>query len=422
MIHSLLKFTIGSMVVLNAIRNTWSSDWPEFRGPKQNGVCTEGSLPIRWSETENVVWHSKTEGLGWSSPIIIQNRIFFTTAVPATSRVDAAVQSEVLNLQLVCLEASTGKQLFAKTVFEQSSSAPKIHAKNSHASPSPIALDNRVYVHFGHQGTACLDLDGHILWKNQDHPYPPTHGNGGSPILVDGLLILTCDGGDQPCTLALDAKSGKEVWKTIRDVKANKTFSFCTPQFIHDGKRQQIVSVGSNVVQSLSPTDGRELWRFEYNGYSVVPRPVYHQGTLFICTGYDKASLLAIDPTGSGNVTETHLKWKLTSNVSLTPSLIAVDDALILVSDNGIATSVRCSDGQEKWRKRIGGNYSSSPLLSKDLVYFQSEQGDATILKWSDSQEVSKSSLPGRIFASYAVIDNDLIIRSENGIYRIGNR
>jgi len=399
-----------------------AGDWPEFRGPLQNGICEKAELPVIWSETENVRWFAKTKGLGWSSPVTLGERIYFTSSINIGE--NASADGELRgrqDLHLVCLNAKDGKEVFSKSIFEQSTDAPKIHNKNSHASPTAVIHGGRVFVHFGHQGTACMDLDGNKIWENRKNAYPPTHGNGGSPIIAEGRLVLTCDGGDTPCTIALDLATGAEIWKTNRDVKADKSFSFCTPQLIHCNGISQIISQGSNVVQALAPSTGEVLWLVRYDGYSVVPRPVFSQGTLFICTGFNTAKLLAIDPSGKGDVTDTHIKWTYGTSVPKTPSILCLNNQIVLASDDGIASGVDMQTGKEIWRKRLGGNYSSSPMASGDTVYFQSESGEALVMRIKESpEELSRNKLPGRIFASYSVIDQDLLVRSEEGIYRIG--
>lgn len=402
--------------------NCSGGDWPEFRGPSQNGSSAFDDLPIQWDEKTNVRWFSKTEGLGWSSPIIDNNRIYFTSSISTNpQQKDSGELQGGQQLNLVCLDASNGETIYSKIVFEQGTDAPQIHNKNSHASPTPILAGNRIFVHFGNQGSACLSLDGDLIWQNRDHAYPPTHGNGGSPILADDLLILTCDGGEDPYTLALNAQTGKEVWKTKRGVDTDRKFSFCTPQQITVNGKSLIISPGSNIVQALSTQDGSVQWFVRYDGFSVVPRPLMHEGTLYVCTGFMSTKLLAIDPTGSGDVTDSHVKWIFGSGVPQTPSLIAFEKQILMVSDNGIATSVSTETGKELWRKRLGGNYSASPLLAGNRIYFQSELGESTIFELGDKPtELAKNKLPGRIFSSYAVVGSDLIIRSEQGVYRIG--
>src|SRR6516165_838483 len=174
-----LLFLAAALVLSNdaAVR---CDDWPQFRGPTGQGLV-RGSLPTKWSQTENVVWKQAIPGKGWSSPVVADGRIYLTTAVAATAdgRGDQS-------LEAFCLDAATGKILWEREVFRQDGqTAPAIHGKNSHASPSPLVHDQRLYVHFGHQGTACLALTGKVLWKNTHYRYQPVHGNGGTPALVD---------------------------------------------------------------------------------------------------------------------------------------------------------------------------------------------------------------------------------------------
>jgi outer membrane protein assembly factor BamB len=419
---SIISSAILSSAILLGHTTEAFADWPEFRGPNQNGQSQTNDLPTQWSETENIKWFSKTEGLGWSSPAIVGNTIYFTSAMNADSSAsDPSDLQGNQKLMLVAIRADTGLPLFSKVVFEQPKDAPKIHNKNSHASASPLIRGDRIFVHFGHQGTACFDLRGNKQWENRDHAFPPTHGNGGSPILVGDLLILTCDGGDEPYTLALNAETGKQVWKTPRGVEVDRKFSFCTPQLIEVNGVSLVISPGSNVVQALSSKDGSVAWFVRYDGFSVVPRPLFHQGILYVCTGFMATKLLAIDPSGTGDVTASHVKWIYGSGVPQTPSLVALGDRIVMVSDSGIATGVSTATGTEVWRKRLGGNYSASPLLAGSRAYFQGELGECIVYDLSgEPKEVARNKLPGRIFASYAIADNDLVIRSEEGLYRIG--
>lgn len=397
------------------------ADWPEFRGESQNGIISDRPLPLKWSESENVRWYQPTKGLGWSSPIIVGEKIFLTTAVSPDGADDSSLGGPKL-LQLVCLDAQSGKILFEKTIFDQTADAPTIHNKNSHASPTPLHHKGKLYLHFGHQGTACTDLKGELIWENRYHAYPPTHGNGGSPIVVDDMLIVTCDGGSQPYTLALDLQTGMERWKTPRGISADRPFSFCTPQKIVVNGQTQIVSPGSDIVQSLNPKDGQVIWYANYSGFSVVPRPVFHEGLVFLSTGFMRPNLLAIDPTGKGDVTKSHIKWSYKGSVPNTPSFVPYGNQIILVSDEGVAAGVDIKTGKEIWKKRIGGNFSASVMVVGNKLFLQSEGGESIVYKLDgEPEELHRNTLPGRIFATYAVHENDWIIRTEAGVYRIGN-
>ncbi len=395
-----------------------AEDWPEFRGPNGQGIYAARELPLSWSPQEGVKWRTALPGNGWSSPIVVGQTIYVTAAIPKD---DSATEKPDRDLVLILLDLASGKVLKTTKLFTQlGSQAPGIHAKNSHASPTPLHEDGRIFVHFGHQGTACTDLQGSVLWANKDLGYPPVHGNGGSPVVVGGLLIFSRDGADISEVTALDKLTGKVVWNRERQVEADKRFSFCTPLVIEIAGKKQLILPGSNVVQSLVPETGEEIWRLVYDGYSVIPRPIYADGLVFVCTGYNRPSLLAIDPTGTGDVTQTHLKWKSDLNVPHTPSLLASDGRILMVSDNGIASAVDSATGKELWKERIGGNFSASPLLVGDRMYLLSEQGDTTVLQIGKTpKELAKSKLMERCLASPAMVGNDLLIRSAEALYRI---
>lgn len=391
-----------------------AEDWPEFRGPTQQGHYA-GKLPRTWGPQKNVVWKQEIPGLGWSSPAIYQGRVYLTTSVPD--------EEKGYSLRALCLDARTGKIVWDQEVLHEDAESPRIHTKNSHASSSPLIADGKVYAHFGHMGSACLDLDGKIVWKNTDVQYAPVHGNGASPILVDGVLIFSCDGGDEAYVLGLDGRTGQSLWKNLRNTDAAKKFSFSTPLVIDVKGRKQVISPGSNAVCAYEPRTGKEIWRVHYEGYSVVPRPVFGGGVLFICTGYDSPKLLALRVDGKGDVTETHIAWQSQKNVPLTPSLLLVGDGLYMISDNGIATCLNARTGEQTWQERLPGKYSASPLYANGLIYVQNEDGLSTVFKAGQTfAPVARNDLEERSLASFAAADNALFIRTEKHLYRFEER
>ncbi len=406
-----------------SMRLASAADWTEFRGPSAQGHSAETQLPTVWGSDKNVLWKSPIAGLGWSSPIVLGDQVFLTTAVSSNG-----AHSPEQTLQALCLDLKTGAVRWSVDVFQQKSvSAPfdKVHTKNSQASPTPITDGKHLYVHFGSRGTACLTLDGKIVWTTQELKYQQVHGNGGSPIIVDDKLIFSCDGGDIGFMAALDRATGKILWKTDRSVaNSPKKFAFGTPLLIEASGRRQVISQGTGAVYGYQVEDGKELWRARYgDGYSVIPRPVYSHGLLFVGSGYDKASVIAVDPTGTGDVTDSHVRWTLTRGAPHTPSPLVVGDELYLVSDGGIATCLDAVTGNEHWQKRLGGNYSASPLAAGGNIYFQSEAGETIIVKAGTAYtEVGRNQLEARTFASYAVAGPSLLIRTEKNLYRIGNR
>jgi outer membrane protein assembly factor BamB len=343
--------------------------WPEFRGPTGQGRLDKGSLPTEWSKTKNVAWQQTIPGVGWSSPVVGDNRIYLTTAVKMPGTKD-------YSLRALCLDAKNGNLVWDEEVFqEDGAKAPAPHSKNSHASPTPILHGDHLYVHFGHQGTACLDLNGKMQWRQTKLNYQPVHGNGGSPIIVDDLLAFSIDGADKQQLVALDLKTGDVRWKTDRQSTAAKRFSFHTPLLIDVNGQKQIISAGSDVVGGYDPKTGAEIWRIGFKGYSVIPRPVYGHGLVFLSTSYDSPVLLAVRPDGKGDVTDTHVVWKERKGAPHTASPLLVGEELYMVSDGGVATCLDAKTGAQHWQQRLGGGFSASPLYGDGKIYFQNEQG-----------------------------------------------
>jgi len=405
-------------LVLAAPAPDATDSWPEFRGPTGQGLVAAGKLPTEWGPDKNVAWKQEIPGKGWSSPVILDGRIYLTTAVP----VDGSTTKD-LSLRALCVNAKTGKIIWdVEALKEDGSKAPNIQSKNSHASPTPIvdAKEKRLYVHFGHMGSACLDLEGKVQWTQTDLHYAPVHGNGGSPVLADGLLVYSIDGSDKQCVVALEAATGKVKWQTDRHSRAGKKFSFSTPLVIDVDGKKQVISPGSDVVCAYDLKSGDEVWRVTYDGYSVTPRPVYAHGMIYISTGFNTPSLLAIKPDGKGDVTGTHIAWTTNKNVPNTPSLLVSGDEIYMVSDRGIASCLDAKTGEAHWQERLGGAFSASPILSDGKIYFLSEDGVGYVIKAGPKFErVAKNELKERTLASYAAADGALFIRTEGNLYRI---
>jgi len=390
-------------------------DWPQFRGPTQDGHADSARLPTVWDGRRNVAWRTEIPGKGWSSPVVAAGKVYLTTAVPVPGSADQS-------LRALCLEAKSGRVVWDVEVFRQDGrTAPSIHPKNSHASPTPVVDGDRLFVHFGHMGTACLDArDGSKVWATQELKYRPVHGNGGSPVLADDHLVFCIDGLDLQAVVALDRRTGKLAWKTPRNVAAPKSFSFCTPLLITADGREQLIAPGSNVVMSLDPKTGEEIWRVTYMGYSVVPRPVYSGGLVYFSTGYDTPVLYAVKPDGKGDVTDTHVAWTLKRGVPRNASPLVVGGDLYLAADDGQVSCIDARTGVSRWSERIGRAYSASPLYAGGLIYLLDEDGVATVLKPGATYDpVATNRIGERTLASLAVDGNALLLRSEKALYRI---
>ncbi len=412
MYHTMLPRFVSCLVYLFVPVLLMAEEWPEFRGPGAQGHYS-GKLPTVWSETNNVAWSVDLPGEGWSSPVIVADKIYLTAAVPG--------KEKSYSLRCLCLTTQDGKTLWDTEVFAQTPSSPRIHSKNSHASPTPVVKDGRVYVHFGHLGLACLDTAGKILWKNNDFPYKHVHGNGGSPCITQETLIFSVDGIDMQAVIGLDIHTGKERWKTDRKVDTTKQhFSFGTPLIITVNGKEQVISVGSNVVMALDPYTGKEIWRADFKGYSQIPRPIFSNGLVYICTGYDTPKLLAIKPDGQGDVTKTHIAWTVPRSVPATPSPIILGDALYMVSDFSVMSCLDAKTGEQRWQGRLSGGYSASLLEADGKIYAMNEKGVCSVVEAGPKfVEISKNTLPGRTLATPAPYGGRLYIRTDEKLYCI---
>ncbi len=388
-----------------------AAQWPEFRGPGGQGHSTEQSVPLEWSETRNVAWKVPVTGLAWSSPVVADGKVWITTAVESRGAV---------SLRLVGFDAALGDQLVDVEVFRLGRRGA-INPKNSHASPTPIVLNGRVYVHFGANGTAALTERGELVWKAQ-FPYESQHGSGGSPIIYGDLLIFSCDGGDSAFVVALDKNTGKTRWKTWRRQPWDQAYS--TPLVIRIGDRDQLVSVGAFRTAAYDPLSGKEIWRVNYaDGFSNVPRPVFGHGLVYIATGFQQPTLIAVRADGAGDVTKSHIAWTLSRSAPLTPSPLLVGDELFLVNDMGIATCVDARTGAMHWQQRLGGDYSASPVAAAGRIYFQAEQGVTTVIApGKEFRRLALNRLDGTTLASMAVAGGALFLRSDTHLYKIQER
>lgn len=385
-----------------------AEDWPQFRGPTGQGHSAERGLPLEWSESRSVRWKVPVAGRGWSSPVVAGGRVWLTTAV--TGRDGAS-------LRVLAYEVDTGREAVNVELFGLRNAA-LLNAKNSHASPTPIVDGDRVYVHFGAEGTAAITTAGEIVWKARV-PYTNQHGTGGSPVLYDDLLIFNCDGWDAAFVIALDARTGTTRWKTNRRSPADQAYT--TPLVIRVGERDQLISVGAYRAAAYEPRTGREIWRVSYrDGFSNVPRPVFGGGLVYIATGFQQPSLIAVRADGTGDVTRTHLVWTQQRAAPFTPSPLLVGDVLYTVSDIGIAAALDARTGVPHWLQRLGGNYSASPVLADGRVHFQSEEGITTVIApGTEFRVLARNQLDGAMLASMAVSGGSIFIRTDTHVYRL---
>jgi outer membrane protein assembly factor BamB len=394
--------------------------WTEFRGPQGTGHSTATGLPREWTETSNVAWKTRIHGRGWSSPVVLGNQVWLTTATP-----------EGKELSVLALDRTSGRVLHDLKLFEVAQ-PEDTRQYNSFASPSPVIEEGRVYVHFGSYGTAALDTaTGRVLWSRRDLPCNHWRGPASSPILYKDLLILHFDGFDLQYAVALDKKTGRTVWKADRthdfgtdDGDQKKGYS--TPIVIEAAGRSQLISPAAKAVVSLDPDTGKEIWRVRYEQHSPATRPLFAHGLVYVDTGFSKADLLAIRPDGQGDVTATHVAWKATRGIGAKPSPLLVGDLVFSVSDTGgVLTCLDGRTGAELWQQRVGGGAHSASLLYADgAAYAFAEDGSAIAFKPGRTfQEVARARVDeGGVMATPAIAGSALFLRTESHLYRLERR
>ncbi len=431
--------TLFVLFAVMACSATFADDhWRQFRGADGQGHSADSDVPIRFSLTENLRWRTEIDGKGWSSPVVADGQIWLTTALtsPATEEetskklakdplADIKEVAGTLKLFAVCIDFASGEIRHHIGLAEIADPEP-INPLNTYASPTPVLDDGKVFCHFGNYGTWCLDAkSGTILWHEQivvDYGVGP----GSSPIIFDDLLILACDGCDQQFVVALDKRTGKQVWKTARPPQRPKDGemrkSFCTPIVIDVDGKKQIVVPAAQWIAAYEPRDGKEIWRIDHgDGFSLGVTPLFSHGLIIFSTGYGRPDLVAVRPDGHGDVTATHIVWRVSRGAPNKPSPVIVGDAIYMIADNGVLTQLNLDTGREVWRKRIGSEYSASPVAIGDKIYFPSHDGVVTVVQAGHKFEfVAENKLEARLMASPAVVDGALLIRSEQALMRIG--
>jgi outer membrane protein assembly factor BamB len=391
--------------------------WSQFRGPAGDGHVRAGNLPLKWSETQNVVWKTSIHDRGWSSPVIWGNQVWMTTSTADGHKLFA-----------VCVDRDSGKIVHDIHVFDVER-PESISVQNSYASPTSVIEEGRVYVHYGTYGTACIDSGtGKLLWTRRDMKCAHEAGAGSSPFLMGNLFIVNVDGRDVQYVIALDKATGKTVWKTNRSADYSKTpinqrKAYSMPIVVPRGSGQQLVSPGAKAVFAYDPATGKELWQVRHRGWSMAPRPVFGFGMVFVVMDYDVPELWAIRPDGTGDVTDSKVVWKITKGAPSRSSPLLVDDLLFLVTAGGVATCVEAKTGKVVWKERINGKYSASPIYANGRIYFFDENAVSTVINPARKFEVLavNSLAKDQLRASPAVSGKSLFVRTEKHLYRIDN-
>ncbi len=412
----------GILMCLVFQGNLRSENWPEFRGPGRQGLSVETKLPLKWSEKENIQWKKEIPGESWSTPIVWGNRVFLTTAT-----------DQGQSCRIICLESKTGSVLWNKEIFRQL--PRKKEQRNSYATPTPVTDGQRVYACFGDGSFAALGFDGEVLWTNRNYPFYSQHGLGASPILSGNLLIMTFDGSsqgedklvgwqtpwDKSFMVALDAKTGKERWKTNKGITR---ISHGTPVIWNpEGGKPQVVCEAGDVVQGYDRDTGDRVWTSEVQGEGKVPSPIIGDGFVFTSGGFrGKETIKAFKLGPIGNLKETNLVWEQKKGTPKVPSLIYVNSYLFAIQDMGIASCLQPKTGEMVWQERLGGGFSASPVSAGGRLYFLDNKGETTVIEAGPVFKVlAKNKLDGNVQASMAIANGCLFLRTDQHLYCVAN-
>jgi outer membrane protein assembly factor BamB len=388
--------------------------WNQFRGPRGDGQAGSASLPLQWSESQNVAWKTAIHGKAWSSPVVWGEQIWITSATEDGKQLFA-----------ICVDAATGRIVHDLTVFEIAE--PMFcYPYNSYASPTPVVEEGRLWVHFGSAGTACLDTaSGQVLWTRQDLPCDHWRGPGSSPIIFRDLLIVHFDGYDLQYVVALDKHTGKTVWKADRTIDygtddGDMKKAYCTPAVFEHQGRLQLVSPAAVGTVAYDPLTGKELWKVHHGGYNAAARPLYSHG-LVIINIEGGLKLLAVRPDGTGEVTKSHIVWTCNRQTPTRPSQLVVQDHLYMVNDQGIVTCLDIKTGEPVWTERMGGRHSASPIYANGRIWLFDEENKSRVIEANprEFRLLAVNPLDAGCMASPAVIGDALILRTKTHLYRI---
>ena len=397
--------------VLLALGAAQAENWPGWRGPRGDGSSAEPNVPVNWSATSNVAWCVEIPGHGHGSPIIWGDHIFLLTAV-----------AERQERCLVCFDRVTGKLLWQRVVVV----APleHKHGLNSFASSTPATDGNLVYCTFLDQSNmvaAAYDFAGNQQWLVRPGVFSSKHGFCSSPVLFKDKVIINGDHDGDSYIVALDRATGKTLWKIPRE---NKTRSYCTPIIRELAGKTQLILSGDKTVASYDPNTGARHWIIQGPTEQMVASLVYNEkaNLLFYTGGFPELHILAIKPDGTGDVTKTHIAWRTMKGAGYVPSPASIGDYFVNVTDQGVFSCYRATDGAIQWSEHLGSTHASL-ITANGLVYSLADSGLMTVIKPGPIyQVVAQNKLGEKCFASPAISRGQMFLRSDKHLFCIGPR
>lgn len=399
-----------------------SGSWTHFRGSNLNGISMEKGFPSTWSDSTNIAWKLKESGKGWSSPVVLGKQVWFTSA-----------DQESREMRLFCVDLESGNKLHDRLVF-QPEKLYRIHAVNSYATPTPAIEDGFIYVHFGRYGTACLNtVTGEKVWERTDLQCEHIQGPGSSLMIYKDKLIVHLEGTDVQHIMALDKQSGQNIWITERPRELYDQMpqigkkAYVTPIIINLKGRHILISNGSTVCMALDPETGEEIWRVAQGDDSTISMPVEGDGLVFFYTsfvtgddGKKYAELFAVDPDGSGDIAKTNLRWRMKAPILQLSTPVFVDGYLYTIDSRGEFFCLHAQSGEIIWSEKLKGKFHSSPIYADGLLYINSTRGETYVYRTGAKPVLlAKNMLEGEIWATPALSDGAILMRTSEYLYKI---
>ncbi|MSU63857.1 MAG: serine/threonine protein kinase [Pedosphaera sp.] len=388
-----------------------AENWPQWRGPRLDGTSLEKNVPIHWSATSNVVWKAELPGLGHASPIVSGSRIFIVSSMTET-------QERVL----LCLDRATGGIAWRQTVVQ--SPLEKKHSLNSHASSTPACDGERVFTAFLDRNemlVAAYSLEGKQQWIVRPGKFSSMHGFCSSPILYKDKVIINGDHDGDGFMVALDRKTGAEQWRIDRP---NKTRSYCVPLIRDIDGRPQMVLTGSKCTASYDPNNGCLHWMMDGPTEQFVASPVFSErdDLVVITSGFPEYHTLAIRADGKGVVGQEKVAWRTTRGAVYVPSPVIEGEYFLIISEAGVAHCFETKTGKILWQERMGTHHASM-VSASGLVYFLNDKGVMNVVKpGARFESVAQNEIGETTFASPAISDGQMFIRTEKHLFCIGRR
>ena len=396
--------------------------WTHFRGSKLNGISLEKDFPSVWSDSVNIAWKIPESGKGWSSPLVFEDQVWYTTA-----------KRESREIRALCVDLKTGKKLHDLLIF-QPDKLFRIHAVNSYATPTPAIEEGYVYLHFGRYGTTCLNsTTGETVWVRKDLQCEHIQGPGSSLLIYKDKLIVHLEGTDVQQILALDKRSGKTLWIAERPKEIYDSMApigkkaFVTPIIISIKGRDLLISNGSRTCMAIDPETGEEVWQVNQGDDSTISMPVEGNGLLYFYTSFVSgenggkyAELFALNPDGSGDIGETHLRWRMKAPILQLSTPVFVDWLLYTVDSKGVFFCLNGQTGEVLWSENLKGKFHSSPIYADGLLYLSSTRGETYVFRAGPKPELlSKNRLKGEIWATPAFTGGAILMRTSDYLYKI---